>query len=42
VDAAGPTPEELAQLIEAADRECYVSSTLRAAVEVTVSTRSAG
>ena len=42
VDVAGPTPEELAQLIEAAERVCYVSNTLRAAVEVTVSTRSAG
>jgi uncharacterized OsmC-like protein len=42
VDVAGPPPEERAQLIEAAERVCYVSNTLREAVEVTVSTRAAG
>jgi putative redox protein len=42
VHVAGPTPEELAQLVEAAERVCYVSNTLRTPVELTVDTHSAG
>lgn len=36
VDAAGPSPEELAKLVEAAKRVCYVTNTLRTAVAVDV------
>lgn len=36
VDAAGPNSEELAALIEAAERVCYVTNTLRAGAEVDV------
>jgi putative redox protein len=36
VDAAGPIPEELADLIEAAERVCYVTNTLRAGADVDV------
>ena len=42
VDVTGPTPEELAQLVEAAERVCYVSNTLRTPVELAVDARSAG
>ena len=36
VDVGGPTPGELADLIAAAERVCYVSNTLRAGVDITV------
>ncbi|WP_291407278.1 OsmC family protein [Actinophytocola sp.] len=36
VDAAGPSQEELAKLLEAAQRVCYVTNTLRTAVTVDV------
>ena len=36
VDVTGPTPEELADLIVAAERVCYVSNTLRSGADVTV------
>ena len=36
VDAAGPTPEQLATLLEAAEQVCYVTNTLRAGVDVDV------
>lgn len=36
VDAAGPSSDELARLIEAAQRVCYVTNTLRAGVTVDV------
>jgi uncharacterized OsmC-like protein len=37
VDVGGPTPGELADLIAAAERVCYVSNTLRAGADITVS-----
>ena len=36
VDVTGPTPDELAGLIAAAERVCYVSNTLRAGAAITV------
>ena len=36
VEVTGPTPDELADLIAAAERVCYVSNTLRAGADVTV------
>jgi putative redox protein len=36
VDVAGPNTEELATLLDAAQRVCYVTNTLRAGVEVDV------
>ena len=36
VDVGGPTPGELADLIVAAERVCYVSNTLRAGADITV------
>jgi uncharacterized OsmC-like protein len=36
VDAAGPNPEELATLLEAAKDICYVTNTLRSGVDVEV------
>jgi len=36
VDAVGPTPDELAGLIRAAQRVCYVTNTLRTAVNIDV------
>ena len=36
VDVTGPTPEELKDLIGAAERVCYVTNTLRTAVAITV------
>lgn len=39
VEAAGPRPDELADLLEAAQRVCYVTNTLRAGVTVTVVSR---
>jgi uncharacterized OsmC-like protein len=39
VEAAGARPDELADLLEAAQRVCYVTNTLRAGVSVTVATR---
>lgn len=36
VDAAGPTPEEVDSLLEAAARVCYVTNTLRAGVAVEI------
>ena len=36
VEVTGPTPDELADLIVAAERVCYVSNTLRAGADVTV------
>jgi organic hydroperoxide reductase OsmC/OhrA len=36
VDVSGPTAEELDDLIAAAERVCYVTNTLRAAVAITV------
>lgn len=36
VDVTGPTPVELADLIVAAERVCYVSNTLRSGADVTV------
>ncbi len=38
VDVAGPGAEELATLIEAAERVCYVTNTLRTPVDVDVVT----
>jgi uncharacterized OsmC-like protein len=40
VDIAGPTPEELKDLIAAAERVCYVTNTLRTAVAITVTAAS--
>jgi uncharacterized OsmC-like protein len=37
VAVAGPTPEELPALLEAAQRDCYVTNTVRAGARVTVS-----
>jgi putative redox protein len=39
IDVPGPGPEELAGLVEAAERVCYVSNTLRLPVRLTVDTR---
>jgi organic hydroperoxide reductase OsmC/OhrA len=36
VEVTGPTPDELADLIVAAERVCYVSNTLRAGADITV------
>jgi putative redox protein len=36
VNATGPQPAELEELIEAAERICYVTNTLRSTVNVTV------
>lgn len=38
VDVPGPSPEELAGLVEAAERVCYVTNTLRRPVRLTVDT----
>jgi uncharacterized OsmC-like protein len=40
VDVAGPGPDELVRLVEAAERVCYVSNTLRASIRLTVEARS--
>jgi putative redox protein len=40
VEVAGPSPAELDTLISAAERVCYVTNTLRAGVEVTVTAHS--
>ena len=37
VDVVGPSPDELGELLRAAERVCYVTNTLRAGVKVTVS-----
>jgi uncharacterized OsmC-like protein len=37
VDADGPSPEQIVQLLDAAQRVCYVTKTLRASVTVEVS-----
>lgn len=37
VDIDGPSPEELDELLRAAERVCYVTNTLRAGVKVTIS-----
>jgi uncharacterized OsmC-like protein len=37
VDADGPSPEEVDELLEAATRVCYITNTLRVAVTVDVS-----
>jgi uncharacterized OsmC-like protein len=37
IDVPGPGPEELAGLVEAAERVCYVTNTLRTPVSLTVS-----
>jgi uncharacterized OsmC-like protein len=37
IDVVGPTPEQLPALIAAAERVCYVSNTLRAGADITVS-----
>jgi organic hydroperoxide reductase OsmC/OhrA len=42
VDVAGPGPVELARLVEAAERVCYVSNTLRTPIALTVEARSDG
>jgi organic hydroperoxide reductase OsmC/OhrA len=42
VDVVGPAPAELGRLVEAAERVCYVSNTLREPVAVTVDARSDG
>src|SRR4051812_46599382 len=39
IDVPGPGPEELAGLVEAAERVCHVTNTLRTPVTVTVSTQ---
>jgi len=39
VDAVGPTSDELAKLIRAAQRVCYVTNTLRTAVSMDVVAR---
>jgi organic hydroperoxide reductase OsmC/OhrA len=39
IDVPGPSIEELAGLVEAAERVCYVSNTLRLPVRLTVDTR---
>jgi putative redox protein len=36
VDATGPNPEELADLVEAAEQVCYVTNTLRAGATIDV------
>jgi uncharacterized OsmC-like protein len=36
VDAAGPDPEELADLVKAAEQVCYVTNTLRAGATIDV------
>ena len=36
LDVVGPSPGELVELIEAAERVCYVTNTLRAAPKITV------
>ena len=36
VEVTGPTPDELPDLIAAAERVCYVSNTLRAGADITV------
>ena len=36
VEVTGPTPDELTDLIVAAERVCYVSNTLRAGADITV------
>jgi uncharacterized OsmC-like protein len=41
VDVTGPSPQELKDLIGASERVCYVTNTLRAAVNVTVTAESA-
>jgi len=38
VDVSGPSPQELEDLLEAAKRVCYVTNTLRAAVNVSITT----
>jgi uncharacterized OsmC-like protein len=40
VDVAGPSPEDLGRLVEAAERVCYVTNTLRTPVELTVEAHS--
>ncbi|MGH8860686.1 MAG: OsmC family protein [Jatrophihabitantaceae bacterium] len=40
VHVIGPTPEELKDLIAAAERACYVTNTLRTAVTITVAAAS--
>jgi putative redox protein len=42
VDVVGPRPAELDRLVEAAERVCYVSNTLREAVDLTIDVRSDG
>jgi organic hydroperoxide reductase OsmC/OhrA len=42
VDVAGPGPAELGRLVEAAERVCYVSNTLREPVALTVDARPGG
>ena len=36
LDVVGPSPDELAVLVEAAGRVCYVTNTLRTGVNITV------
>jgi putative redox protein len=40
VDVAGASPQEVEDLIGAAERVCYVTNTLRMAVDVTITTES--
>jgi uncharacterized OsmC-like protein len=39
VDAAGPNDDELANLLQAAQRVCYVTNTLRTAVTIDIGSR---
>lgn len=42
LDVVGPSPDELAVLVEAAERVCYVTNTLRTGVNITVADGSGG